>query len=129
GAKAGVMFRDSAAANAPEASVVLTPSGGVQFLWRTYAGAATSYTAVTGVAAPQWLRLTRVGTSLSAFYSTDGVNFTPVGSTQQVALSNTALGGLAVSAHSASATATATFDSVPLDPAPPPAPLEGDWSS
>jgi regulation of enolase protein 1 (concanavalin A-like superfamily) len=116
-AKAGVMFRDSAAAGAPFADVVATPGNGVAFQWRNTAGAVPNNVNIPGLSAPVWVRLVRSGDDFSAFYSTNGVTWTQVGTTQTVALSTTALAGLAVTAHNNGALNGATFTGVSLLPA------------
>jgi hypothetical protein len=61
--------------------------------------------------------LVRAGNAFSGYYSSDGVNWIQVGTTQTVALSGTALAGLAVTAHDNTALSTATFTNVMLAPA------------
>ena len=50
--KGGLMIRNSLAANATEASVVVTPSNGIKFLRRTSAGGTTSSTTVNSSKPP-----------------------------------------------------------------------------
>ena len=109
-AKAGPMFRDSAAANAAYADVVATPGNGVSFQWRSSTGASCGFAQVTGVNAPVWLRLTRVGNQFSGYYSTNGTSWTQIGTTQTVTMATNALAGLAVTSHNASALTTAVMD-------------------
>jgi hypothetical protein len=113
-AKAGVMFRDSADPSAPFVDVVATPGQGVSFQWRSAAGGNPSFVAIPGVTAPVWVRLVRSGNAFSGYYSTDGVTWTQIGTTQTIAMSTTALAGLAVTAHNNALLNTATFANVSL---------------
>jgi beta-glucanase (GH16 family) len=116
-AKAGVMYRDSVAANAPFADVVVTPGNGVAFEWRASPGAPANDVHVTGLSAPLWVKLARSGDDFDGFYSGDGVNWTQIGGTQTVPMNGTAQAGLAVTAHSNGALNLATFTHVSLLPA------------
>jgi regulation of enolase protein 1 (concanavalin A-like superfamily) len=113
-AKAGVMFRDSSDPSASFADVVVSPGNGVAFQWRASAGSQPSNINVTGLSAPLWVRLVRSGSAFSAYYSTDGVIWTQIGTTQTIGMSTTALAGLAVTAHNNALLSTATFDNVSL---------------
>jgi beta-glucanase (GH16 family)/regulation of enolase protein 1 (concanavalin A-like superfamily) len=115
-AKAGVMFRDSTDPGALFADVVATPGNGVAFQWRSTSGAVPNNVNVTGLTAPVWVRLVRSGNAFSGFYSTDGVTWTQIGTTQTIAMSPTALAGLAVTAHNNAALTAATFTHVSLLP-------------
>jgi beta-glucanase (GH16 family) len=116
-AKAGVMFRDSSDASAAFADVVVTPGNGVAFQWRTTAGGPPTNVNVTGLSAPLWVQLARSGNDFSAYYSTDGVQWTQLGATQTIAMNSTTLAGLAVTAHNNGTLSTATFTHVSLLPA------------
>jgi regulation of enolase protein 1 (concanavalin A-like superfamily) len=61
--------------------------------------------------APYWVKLTRVGTSITAYVSPDGTTWTQVG-TDTIAMGATINVGLAVTSHSNGTLATATFDQV-----------------
>ncbi len=112
--KAGLMIRDSLAANAKEASVVVTPSNGLKFLRRTSTGGSAASTTVNSLKAPYWLKLTRVGNTITSYYSTNGVSWTSAGS-QDIAMNATVYIGLVVTAHKTTAVATATFDNVSIN--------------
>ena len=64
--------------------------------------------------APYWVKLTRAGTTITAYQSADGVAWSLVG-TATVALPTQVLVGLAVSSHSTTTRATATFDQVAIN--------------
>ena len=118
-AKAGLMFRDSLASNAMSIAVLLTASNGVAFQRRTSPGGGTTSTVVSGVPAPRWLRLVRTGTNnFSGYYSADGTNWTQIGTAISLTMSNSALAGLAVTAHNNALLNTSSFDSVTLNQPP-----------
>ena len=64
-------------------------------------------------ARPQWVRLVRVGTTLTAYKSTDGRSWVLVGS-DTVALGRTVYVGLAVTSHAPTRRATAAISNVTL---------------
>jgi hypothetical protein len=118
-AKAGVMFRESAAAGSINAAVVVTPSNGVAFQVRTNTGAASTSIVVGGVTAPCWVRLVRsTSNSFAGYYSLNGTNWTQIGSGASLSMSNNASAGMVVSAHNNAASCVATFDNVTVNQAP-----------
>jgi fibronectin type 3 domain-containing protein len=115
-AKAGLMFRDGASASAANVALVATAGNGVSFQWRSTPGGTSSYTNIPGVpiptaSAPIWLQLVRTGNVFTASYSTNGTNYTLVG-TQTITLDTTLLAGLAVTSHNNGLLNTATFANV-----------------
>ena len=75
------------------------------------------YSVRAAISLPVSLRLVRSGTSFSAYWSTNDIDFSQVGSTQTVPINPTALAGLAVSANDNSTLCAATFNQV-TTPAP-----------
>jgi len=112
-AKAGVMIRDNTGAGAMNATMLVTPQAGINFQWRAGMGSSSS-NAGTGGTAPYWVKVTRSGNSFTGFLSSDGVNWTQLGSTQTINMSPSANVGLAVTAHNNSLLCTATFDNVTI---------------
>jgi hypothetical protein len=113
-AKAGVMFRNSTAADAMFADVVITPSSGVSFQWRSSTGGNCGSAQVTGVTAPKWVKLLRSGNSFTAFYASTTAtpaasDWIQVGVAQTIAMNNTARVGLAVTSHNNGTSCTAMF--------------------
>ena len=88
-AKAGVMIRDTLNANSKHAMMVVTPGNGVSFQQRTSTGGTSVDTTTTGRTAPQFLRPTRVGSTFTAYYSSNGTSWTQIGSTT-ISMSSTA---------------------------------------
>ncbi len=109
--KAGVMIRANLTSGSPQAMMMVTPGKNNNFQRRAAAGGASSGTAGAAVAAPYWVKLTRSGTTVTAYESSDGVTWGTVG-TATIALPADVLVGLAVSSHSTSTVATATFEHV-----------------
>ena len=117
--KAGVMVRETTATSSRHFSSFIDGSGNQRQIYRATASAAgvnTLAAAFTSLAKPVWLRLTRSGSSLSAFTSTDGTTFTPHGVPQPLELSPLLQAGIFVSSRTDGTLAQATFDNVTLDP-------------
>jgi fibronectin type 3 domain-containing protein/regulation of enolase protein 1 (concanavalin A-like superfamily) len=118
--KAGLMARASLSAGSAHASVVATPDVmGHRFSTRFSDGGSTLSTGTGIVSYPNtWLRLKRVGDTFSGYRSTDGVNWTLVGS-RTVDLPDTVYFGMAVTSHNVAQTVTAQFrDLGDVTPAP-----------
>jgi regulation of enolase protein 1 (concanavalin A-like superfamily) len=74
------------------------------------AGTSTSTSGIAGTA-PAWVKLERRGSTITASYSMDGSTWTPVAS-DTFTMGPDVYVGVAVSSHTASRLATATFDNV-----------------
>jgi len=112
-AKAGILFRESLAFNSRFAAMFVTPGNGSAFQRRTSTGANAIHTAGPAGAAPQWVRLTRTGSTLTGEHSVDGTTWTLVG-TETIAFAQDIFVGMAVTAHHDGALSTATFDNLTL---------------
>jgi hypothetical protein len=106
--KAGVMIRESLAANARHAVMVLTPGHGAAFQRRVTVGGASAHTVGPSVSAPYWVRVARAGNTLTGSVSADGMTWTTVG-TATIALPSSVLMGMALTAHDNTNVATASF--------------------
>jgi regulation of enolase protein 1 (concanavalin A-like superfamily) len=113
-AKAGVMIRESGDANSRHAMMVLTPSNGAAFQFRTGTGGWTTNVAGPALAAPALLRLVRSGSTITAYVSSNGTTWTQVGSAS-ISLPATAEWGLAVTSHNNAVLGQATFDGVQVN--------------
>ena len=103
-AEAGVMMRESLTSGSRHVS--LLSGGAIRFKRRTTAGGSTTTTTRTKPSGAIWLRLERTGTTITASTSTDGTQWTIVG-TQTLSLPSNVYVGIAVSSGAAnSATAT-----------------------
>jgi regulation of enolase protein 1 (concanavalin A-like superfamily) len=111
--KAGLMIRNSLSPSDAMAMVFDAPNG-IPFEWRTSDGAAaTQGTASTNYGSPYWFRLTRNGSTISAYSSANGFIWAPLGS-QVIPMNPTVFVGLALSSHNASVPATAVFSNVSI---------------
>ncbi|RMF69715.1 MAG: DUF1349 domain-containing protein, partial [Alphaproteobacteria bacterium] len=113
-AKAGILIKndlDTNTGNPALATIEITPGNGASFQWRTSDGDGTmGYASAAGEKAPEWLRITRSGNSITAYYSNDGTNFTQVGTAQTVNFTGNVLLGLMATSHNTGAETTAVFD-------------------
>ncbi|MBC7782921.1 MAG: hypothetical protein H7144_03700, partial [Burkholderiales bacterium] len=115
-AEAGVMIRADNTPGSPFAAVLRSSGNGVRFEYRTTAGAASAWVTVPTPLSQVWVKLTRSGNSVAAYYSTDNASWTQIGTAQTITLPSSALLGLAVSSHNTGATSTATFASISVTP-------------
>jgi regulation of enolase protein 1 (concanavalin A-like superfamily) len=112
--KAGVMIRESVAPGSRQALMLVSPGKGNAFQRRVVTNDVSTHTPGAFVTAPYWVRLTRTGNAITASQSADGATWTVVG-TDTIGFAAGALIGLAVSSHSNTAAATATFDNVVVE--------------
>ena len=115
--KAGLMIRQDLSSESAHMFVFATPSSinGVAFQRRLAPGAATLHTGGPAIAAPVYLRLSRRGPAVSAWYrraSTDQWTF--IGTDYTQALGERVLVGQAVTSHQYGLAATATFEGVSI---------------
>ncbi len=123
-AKAGVMLRNTTAANSRAAFtssyLPTSPYGANTFRTRATDGASFNTTTKSGTASyPLWVRVVRSGDSFSGFTSPDGQTWTQVGPTQTIPMNAPLLAGLAVTSNTTSALCTAVFDNVTITNGPP----------
>lgn len=115
-AYAGVMIRNSLAADDVFVAINITPANRTDFSDRTIKGTSGPFTETDGSPAPYWVRLVRTGNSIGAYRSPDGVTWTLM-STVTLPLGSKAYVGLDVCAHNDNAISTSTFDHVAIAPA------------
>jgi regulation of enolase protein 1 (concanavalin A-like superfamily) len=114
-ARAGVILRQSLETNALEAALLFSPTGKkVIFFRRTTLRGNTATTAVTATTLPRWLKLTRSGSTVRAYQSTNGTTWTAVGTAATVAFTGTVYVGLEANSGTTSALKSATFDNVAI---------------
>ena len=113
-AKAGIMFKQSTTSGSPYILITITPgtsSFKVQYNFNGSIGGGT-YTFPNA-----WMKLTRVGTTFTAYVSPNGLTWTQVVS-KSLNISTIATAGLFECSHNVSALGTATFDNVSFTPGP-----------
>ncbi|HEY7640178.1 MAG TPA: PQQ-dependent sugar dehydrogenase [Steroidobacteraceae bacterium] len=110
--KAGVMVRESLAANSRFALMCVTPGKGAAFHYRTMTGgnAAPSNSGDLTTTAPYWVRVTRQGATVSGYLSADGVSWTLRNTVTLSNLASTVYVGLALTSHLDGTLATAVFN-------------------
>jgi regulation of enolase protein 1 (concanavalin A-like superfamily) len=109
--KAGVMIRETLDPSSTQATMFVSFSKGAVFQRRTITAGTSTSTAGPLVAAPYWVKLERIGSTFNAYSSPDGVAWTLVGS-DTIAMGANVLVGFAVSSHTTTTAALATFDNV-----------------
>jgi regulation of enolase protein 1 (concanavalin A-like superfamily) len=121
-AQAGILIRETLGTGANHV-FLFDYSSSILATERTTTGASSSYQSVGSAAQPNWIKLTRSGNVFNMYGSSDGVNWTQLGTSQTVAMAQSVYLGLAVSNRNTASLATATFDSVSVNSAGAPAPL------
>jgi hypothetical protein len=115
-AKAGVMIRETNAADSKYVAMVLTPGGQGRFQRRNTTGGASSSTDIDTVGvAPKYLRVQRVGNTFTGYYSNNGTTWTTAGSTTITMTSSVQI-GLATTSHDDTQLCTAKLDNVTATP-------------
>ena len=109
-AKAGIMLRDGAGADARNIFLAVTSGHGLTLQHRDATGAATTQIPLSG-AAPLWLRLQRAGSHVTAFTSPDGAAWAAIGGATSV-LPDAVSVGLASTSHNPGTPGEAVFDHV-----------------
>ena len=94
--KAGLMMRQSLTAGSPHAMICEEAGGTVKMIWRTGTNANTTGGIANNGPNPQWLQLVRTGSNFTAYYSTDGNNWTASGDNCVVSMTDPIYVGLAV---------------------------------
>jgi fibronectin type 3 domain-containing protein len=123
-AKAGVMIRETLAANSTYAFMFATPGNGLDFQYRSPTGAYSGWNGQLPGAAPYWVELIRSGNTFAGYASADGITFTQVG-TINIPMASSVYIGLALTSHNNGVLNTSTFDNVSgavVDTNPPAAP-------
>ena len=106
-AKAGVMIRQNLTAGSAHAFAGVSAQNGNLFNRRTTAGGSTTLTTGSGTP-PGWVRLRRVADLVTAYRSTDGVNWSVIG-TDSFPMTAPLYVGIAVTSRNVSASTTAVL--------------------
>lgn len=95
-AKAGLMIRETLDANSRQIIAFMSPTNGTALQGRSSTGGSTTgFANTTGLTAPYWLRLERVGNLFTAYQSSDGNTWTTLG-TAAITMATSVKMGLAV---------------------------------
>jgi endonuclease/exonuclease/phosphatase family metal-dependent hydrolase len=125
--KAGVMMREALGHGSRHATMLASAANGLAFQRRTVIGGTSLHTSGGPGRTPQFLRLTRSGSTFHAWRSDDGMSWVHVGS-ERIPMAETIHVGLVVSSHQPDVPAVATFTHVAVQagptetPSAPPAP-------
>jgi len=113
-AKAGIMFRESLAADAANILLDVKPNGEIEFMVRPSTGAATQFISGTTASTPVYLELTiDNATTVTAWVGTDINHMVAIGSaTVPIGSWSSPLVGLAVTSHDPWHLNIAVFDNV-----------------
>jgi hypothetical protein len=135
-AKAGVMMRLGSRGGASDAHVILDvrPTGDIEFMMRSRAGQSTTYIAGASQQPPVWLKLALSGTLITGSISSDGVQWTAIGSAspdfaEMYAGDGLPSVGLVVTSHDVSTVNTSTFDNLAITDGSNPTALPRFWSN
>jgi phosphatidylserine/phosphatidylglycerophosphate/cardiolipin synthase-like enzyme/regulation of enolase protein 1 (concanavalin A-like superfamily) len=109
--KAGVMVRETLAADSKHAFMMVSAAKGVAMQWRPSTGASSLHAPGSASSAPRWVRLVRSGSTITGFESANGSTWTTVGS-QSVSMAATVYVGFAVTSHSTGTATMASAESV-----------------
>jgi N-acetylneuraminic acid mutarotase len=112
-AESGIMIRETTNTDSRYVLLALTPGDGVIMQSRTSTHVAPSYSKSVAGSAGVWLKLMRDGSVFTGYLSTDGLNFTEIGSVN-ITMVNNVLAGFCVTATNNSALSQATFSSTSL---------------
>lgn len=120
--KAAVMIRSSLDANSAHGMAVVSASRGVHFQRRTSTSASSLSTEGTPAGtAPVWLKAVRSGTTVTAYWSSNGTSWTRIGS-DSISLGSSAYVGVAVTSHEPGSRTTARISNVSVTGAGAPSP-------
>ncbi len=120
----GVMIRETLTASSTNAYTAFGNGSRIYFDERLSAGGQSTSASTPGpVTLPYWVKLVRSGNTFSGYASLDGVNWSPIGTSQTITMVQNVYIGLAVNSDNTSALATATFDNVSTSSAAAPAPV------
>jgi len=115
-ARVGIMMRDTLASNARMAALSVTGSGSYKWERRLSTGGSVSNTNGSSGTAPNlWVRLVRVGNTITASRSTNGTTWTTIGSAT-LTMASSCYVGIAVSSGSTTTLNTSVFDNVTAVP-------------
>jgi fibronectin type 3 domain-containing protein len=114
-AKTGVMIRETLAPGSTHVMAIVTPGSGVSFQRRTTTNGRSADTTTSGITAPQWVRVTRVGNVFTAYYSSNGTSWTNMGSVT-ISMSTSVYIGLPLTSHVNGTLCTGTLDNVTVNP-------------
>jgi len=131
-AKAGVMIRESLDAGSKFAMVCQRPDNQVTFQWRNTTDGSADYNGSLqgGTDLPKYVRVVRIGDSLSGYYSTTSADgpWTQIGSSQTISMATDVYVGLPVTSHNDGTLCTAEIDHVTITEGSSNPNIRGEWT-
>lgn len=113
-AQAAILITETLTTGSRRVSIGFNPADSrIYFQSRTKTGARISTTNTARANMPLWLKITRNGSTLTAYYSTNGTNWTLYKSAS-ISMNNTVYAGLAVTSGINTANTSALFDNVSI---------------
>src|SRR5208282_5475049 len=126
---AGVMIRESLNPTSTDAYMNFY-SANLEFSYRPTTGGSPGGTlGLSGAGTPYWVKLVRSGSTFSGYYSSNGVDWVQVGSSQTINMAQSVYVGLALTCFSQSPLSSATIDSVSVNSITAPSPVITDISA
>jgi regulation of enolase protein 1 (concanavalin A-like superfamily) len=113
--KVGVMIRNDLTSGSANALSLVSGAHGIAFQRRPASAGSSYTTAGPLVSAPRWVRLRRVGSTLTASTGTDGGSWQTVGSAT-ISMNSTVYVGLAITSHNPGSLASAVVSNVSVTP-------------
>jgi uncharacterized repeat protein (TIGR03806 family) len=115
-AKSGVMIRETLNPDSSHASMFISATQGASFERRLATGGASTDSTIGAntMVPPYWVKLVRAGGTFTGYASSDGINWTLVGS-DTVPMAGAAYVGMAVTAHNNSVLSTSTLDNLQIN--------------
>ncbi|MDR2948893.1 MAG: DUF1349 domain-containing protein [Prevotella sp.] len=114
-AKAGLMIRSGLNVNSKNVMVAITPSSKVTFQRRSIDGWGTSATVASVQNNNVWVRIKKSGSLFTAYYSTDNSQWTQIGSSQIIFMSDKVYAGMAVTSHNGNKLCNAVFKDITIN--------------
>ena len=115
--RVGVMIRDTLAANSKQIFMGMTGTNAYRWVRRTTTGGnSASSNSNSGTVPNTWVRLVRVGTTITAYKGANGTTWTSVGSITNSTFAATCYIGLAVGSGSDTTLNTSQFSNVSVTP-------------
>src|SRR6266700_4705704 len=118
----GVQIRESLDPNS-KGAYLYSYNNGIGLNYRSTTGGVASNPASMSVTLPYWVKLTRSGTTVTAYTSVNGSSWSPLGSPLTISMANTIYVGLGTASGNTTSLATGTLDSVSVSSTASPAPL------
>ncbi len=116
--EAGLMIRSDDSPQAVNAALMLTPQNVLTFQFRETPGAFARSQPIANIAPPQWMRLQKQASLISAFYSPDGLTWTKIAETNLDFPENFLLGLVVSQRNAANQLCLADFGEVKVETLP-----------